>query len=210
MTLRGRTTVRRLPEKQRADRAVLDAVLDEGLVGHLAVVDEHGQPYVLPVGYARDGDRVLVHGSTASRLFRALAAGAPTCFTVTLLDGLVVARSAFESSMHYRSVLVLGRCTALEGEEKVAALRTLTEHLIPQRWDDVRPPLPKELAATTVLALPLEEWSAKVSDGQPDDGPEDVAGLAWAGTVALRQSWAEPVPAADLAEGIAVPAYLRR
>jgi nitroimidazol reductase NimA-like FMN-containing flavoprotein (pyridoxamine 5'-phosphate oxidase superfamily) len=105
--------VRRLPDKEVTDRSVLHAVLDAGLVAHLAVVDDDGQPYVVPVAYARDGDRVLVHGSTGSRLFRGLAAGAPTCLTVTLLDGLVVARSAFESSMHYRSVMVLGRCTVL-------------------------------------------------------------------------------------------------
>lgn len=201
----ARTRVRRLPDKEVTDRSVLHAVLDAGLVAHLAVVDDDGQPYVVPVAYARDGDRVLVHGSTGSRLFRGLAAGAPTCLTVTLLDGLVVARSAFESSMHYRSVMVLGRCTVLRGTAKSAALQVLTEHLLPGRWAEVRPPSRKELAATTVLALPLDECSVKVSAGPPDDPPEDVALPVWAGTVPIRESFGAPVPAPDLAPGLPVP-----
>jgi nitroimidazol reductase NimA-like FMN-containing flavoprotein (pyridoxamine 5'-phosphate oxidase superfamily) len=174
------------------------------------VLDDDAQPYVVPVGYARDGDRVLFHGSTASRLFRRLAAGAPTCLTVTLLDGLVVARSAFESSMHYRSVMVLGTCAVLEGEEQVAGLRTITEHLMPHRWDDVRPPLDKELKATLVLALPLDEASVKVSAGQPDDAEEDIAGDAWAGIVPLREVLGTPIPADDLRPGIPRPDYVAR
>jgi nitroimidazol reductase NimA-like FMN-containing flavoprotein (pyridoxamine 5'-phosphate oxidase superfamily) len=197
--------VRRLPDKAVTDRSVLHAVLDAGLVAHLAVVDDDGQPYVVPVAYARDGDRVLVHGSTGSRLFRRLSAGAPTCLTVTLLDGLVVARSAFESSMHYRSVMVLGRCTVLRGAAKSAAVRVLTEHLLPGRWAEVRPPTRKELAATTVLALPLDECSVKVSAGPPDDPPEDAALPVWAGTVPIVASFGTPVPAPDLAPGLPVP-----
>jgi nitroimidazol reductase NimA-like FMN-containing flavoprotein (pyridoxamine 5'-phosphate oxidase superfamily) len=201
----ARTTVRRLPDKAVTDRTVLHAVLDAGLVAHLAVVDDDGQPYVVPVAYARDGDRVLVHGSTGSRLFRGLAAGAPTCLTVTLLDGLVVARSAFESSMHYRSVMVLGRCTVLHGAAKATAVQVLTEHLLPGRWAEVRPPSRKELAATTVLALPLDECSVKVSAGPPDDPPEDLARPVWAGTVPILESFGAPVPAPDLAPGRPVP-----
>ena len=160
-----RTTVRRLPERQARNRAALDAVLDAGRVAHIGIVGEGAQPYVLPVAYARDGDRVLVHGSTGSRLFGTLAAGAPACLTVTLLDGLVVARSVFESSMHYRSVMVLGVAAELDEAAKLAGLERITDHLMPGRWADARRPNRKELAATTVLALPLTEWSVKVDVG---------------------------------------------
>jgi uncharacterized protein len=187
---------------------VLHAVLDAGLVAHVAVVDGSGQPYVVPVAYARDGERVLFHGSTGSRLFRALADGAPTCLTVTLLDGLVVARSAFESSMHYRAVMVLGTCTVVSGTAKREALHTITEHLMPGRWDDIRAPHKKEVAATTILSLSLDEASVKVSEGQPDDPDEDIAGPAWAGIVPLRETYGRPEPADNLASGIALPAYV--
>ena len=169
-----RTRVRRFPEKSVAERDVLHAVLDAGLVAQVAVVDDDGQPYVVPVAYARDGERVLFHGSTGSRLFRSLAAGARTCLTVTLLDGLVLARSSFESSMNYRSTMVLGSCEVLEGEEKERALRVISDHLLPDRWDDIRPPSRKELAATLVLALPLDEASGKISAGPPEDAEEDL------------------------------------
>jgi len=203
----SRTRVRRIPEKAVHDRAVLHAVLDAGLVAHVAVVDG-GQPYVVPVAYARDGDHVLFHGSTGSRLFRALAAGAPTCLTVTLLDGLVVARSAFESSMHYRGVMVLGTCTLITGTGKREALRTITEHLMPGRWDDVRAPHKKEVAATTILSLSLDEASVKVSEGPPDDPDDDIAGPAWAGIVPMRETYGRPVAAHNLAPGIALPSYV--
>ena len=203
-----RTRVRRLPEKQVEDRTVLDAVLDAGRVAHVAVLDEQGQPYVVPVAYGRDRDAVLIHGSTASRLFRTLADGAATCLTVTLLDGLVLARSLFESSMHYRSAMVLGTAHPLDGAEKVAGLRVITEHLMPGRWEDARPPSRKELAATLVLSLPLAEWSVKVSDGAPDDAAEDLALRHWAGVVPVTQVLGEPRPAADLAPGLDVPEYV--
>ncbi len=189
-----RTRVRRIPDKAVQDRSVLDAVLDAGLVAHVGIVDAEGQPYVVPVAYARDGDRVLFHGSSGSRLFRALADGAPTCFTVTLLDGLVLARSAFESSMHYRGVMALGTCTVLEGEEKDDALRLISDHLLPGRWDDIRGPSKKELAATVMLALPLDEASVKISDGDPDDDPQDVDRPVWGGVVPLREAFGEPRP----------------
>jgi len=202
-----RTRVRRIPEKTVTDRAVLDAILDAGLVAHVGIVDETGQPYVVPVAYARDGDRLLFHGSTGSRLFRRLAEGAPTCVTVTLLDGLVLARSAFESSMHYRGVMALGTCTVLEGDERDQALRLISDHLLPGRWDDIRPPSKKELAATLVLALPLDEVSAKVSDKMPEDDPQDVDRPVWGGIVPITESFGVPV-ADELGAAYPTPAYL--
>ena len=205
----SRTRVRRLPEKQVTDRAVIDAVLDAARVAHVAVVDE-GRPYVLPVAQARDGDRVLFHGSTGSRLFRGLAAGAPTCLTVTLVDGLVAARSTFESSMHYRSAMVLGAARPVPDVDKPRALQVLTDHLMPGRWADARHPNAKELAATLVLALPLDEWSVKVSDGPPDDEEADLDRPVWAGVVPIRASWGDPVDAPDLRGGHPVPDYVRQ
>jgi nitroimidazol reductase NimA-like FMN-containing flavoprotein (pyridoxamine 5'-phosphate oxidase superfamily) len=178
-------------------------------VAHVGVVDEHGQPYVLPVAYARDGERVVFHGSTGSRLFRSLAAGAPTCLTVTLLDGLVVARSLFESSMHYRGAMVLGRCGTLEGDDKRAALDAVSDHLMPGRRSDARGPSRKELVATTVLALSLDEASVKVSASPPADNEEDLDLPIWAGVVPLNESWGAPVDAPDLASPRPVPAYVR-
>jgi len=203
-----RTTVRRLPEKQVRDRPVLDAVLDAGRVAHVAVRDEGGQPYVVPVAYARDGDTVLFHGSTASRLFRGLADGAPTCLTVTLLDGLVAARSVFESSMHYRSAMVLGTAAVLTGDDKLRALEQVSEHLMPGRWADARQPNRKELAATLVLSLQLDEWSVKVSDSPPDDAAEDLDLPVWAGVLPLREVAGAPVPAPDLRGAPPLPAYV--
>lgn len=209
----ARTDVRRAPQKQVRDRAALDELLDAALVAHLAVVepadpdDPDGvpQPYVVPVGMARDGDRLLVHGSTASRAFRLLATGVPTCATVTILDAVVVARSQFESSMNYRSAMVLGRCTELAGEDKAHALAVLSEHLLPGMTQQ-RTPTRKELAATSVLALPLEEWSLKVSakDG-PEDDPSDLDRPVWAGIVPLHHTWGTPLDAPDLAEPYPVP-----
>lgn len=206
--LTDRTRVRRLPDKQVGDRAVLDAVLDAGRVAHVAVLDAHGQPYVLPVAYARDGDRVLVHGSTGSRLFRALSDGAPTCLTVTLVDGLVLARSVFESSMHYRSAMVLGTATSLQGDAKLRGLERVSEHLLPGRWSEARGPSRQELAATLVLSLPLDEWSVKVSDGPPDDAEADLDLPVWAGVVPLAEVLGDPVPAPDLRGDPPVPGYV--
>ena len=208
MSPADRTTVRRLPEKQVRDRSVLDAVLDAGRVAHVAVRDQDGQPYVVPVAYARDGDTVLFHGSTASRLFRGLADGAPTCLTVTLLDGLVAARSVFESSMHYRSAMVLGTGAVLTGDDKLHALQQVSEHLMPGRWADARQPNRKELAATLVLSLPLSEWSVKVSDGPPEDAEEDLDLPYWAGVVPLHEVAGPPQPAPDLRGAPPVPSYV--
>lgn len=204
-----RTKVRRAPEKAVKDRDVLYAILDAGLVAHLCVTDDAGQPYVLPVSYARMDDDVVVHGSTGSRLFRGLAAGQPTCLTVTLLDGLVVARSTFESSMNYRSAMVLGTARKLTGPKKLAALERITEHLLPERWSEARHPNKKELAATMVLALSLAEASVKMRTGGPNDDPNDLEWPAWAGSVPLRESFGEPVAAPDLVQAYPVPDYVR-
>jgi nitroimidazol reductase NimA-like FMN-containing flavoprotein (pyridoxamine 5'-phosphate oxidase superfamily) len=153
---------------------------------------------------ARDGDRLLVHGSTGSRLMRALAAGAPSCTTVTVLDGAIYARSAFNSSMRYRSAMVFGAYAAVE--DQLDGLRVLTEHLLPGRWDELRAPTAKELAATTVLAVPLAEWSLKVSDGWPEDEPEDLAAPVWAGVLPCALQWGRPLDAPDLAAARVPPA----
>ncbi|MFL6100706.1 MAG: pyridoxamine 5'-phosphate oxidase family protein [Actinomycetales bacterium] len=204
---KSRTTVRRLPEKQVHDRAALNELLDAALVGHIAVVTD-GWPFVVPVGIARDGDRVLCHGSTGARLFRGLAEGEPTCLTVTIVDGLVLARSQFESSMHYRSAMLLGQCSELKGPERFDALEVLTDHLMPGRRLDSRGPSKKELAQTSILALPIDEWSLKVSAGDPDDQEEDLELPYWAGVLPLHHVWGEPIPAPDLRGDPPVPAYL--
>jgi nitroimidazol reductase NimA-like FMN-containing flavoprotein (pyridoxamine 5'-phosphate oxidase superfamily) len=218
----ARTRVRRLPEKAVTDRSALHSVLDAGLVAHVAVCDTRGgaaqsrpqphpQPFALPVAYARADETVLFHGSTASRLFRLCAAGSPVCFTVTLLDGLVLARSAFESSMNYRAAMVLGHCAVLHGEAKLDALERVSEHLMPGRWKEIRHPSEQELRATTVLELGLDECSVKISQGGPDDADGDADLPAWAGTVPLAETWCDPVPAGDLApEFASVPEYIRR
>jgi len=193
-----RTRIRRLPEKAVEDLAALHAVLDASRVAHVGFTDEAGRPVVMPTGAARDGDRLLLHGSTGSRMFRRLADGTEVCVTLTLLDGLVLARSAFESSMHYRSAVVFGVATPVAGEDKVAALRAMSEAWMPGRWDTLRPPNARELAATAVLALPLDEWSVKVSDGPPEDPAEDLDAPVWAGTLPIRTTYGPPVPAPDL------------
>jgi nitroimidazol reductase NimA-like FMN-containing flavoprotein (pyridoxamine 5'-phosphate oxidase superfamily) len=203
-----RTDVRRLPEKQVDDVAVLHAILDEAL--HASVgIQVDGQPFVLPMACARDGDTLLLHGSTGSRLMRALAAGAPVCVSVTHLDGLVYARSAFESSMRYRSATVLGTVTEVPAAERLHALEVLTEHLLPGRWAELRAPLPKELAATSVLRVPLDEWSVKVSTGFSEDPDEDLHQPVWAGVVPLRVALGTPLDAPDLDPGLPVPAHVR-
>lgn len=189
-------------------------MLDAGRIGHLAVTDDEGQPYVVPVGYARRGEEIVVHGSTGSRLFRNLAAGQRTCFTVTLLDGLVLARSAFESSMNYRSVMVLGVARRLEGDDELDALRAITEQLLPGRWSEARHPSPKERAATMVLALPLDECSVKVRTGPPEDDPADLESppysRIWGGVVPIREVTGAPTADDHCPEGTAVPDYVLR
>jgi nitroimidazol reductase NimA-like FMN-containing flavoprotein (pyridoxamine 5'-phosphate oxidase superfamily) len=198
----------RLPELASTDRVALDHLLDSALVGHFALVAEDGTPMVLPTAVIRDGDRILAHGSTGSRWMRRLADGAPTALAVTAYDGLVVARSAFESSIRYRSAVVFGRCSpVIDDRERVLDL--ITERLLPGRVAEVRRPTPAELVATLVLALPIEDWSLRISDGWPEDPDTDVAGPAWAGVVPLRQVYDVPQPAPDLADGIDVPQSVR-
>lgn len=205
-----RSTVRRLKDRGHYERALVHAILDEAKVCHVGFVVE-GQPYVIPTGYARDGDRLLLHGSVASRMLKVLAAGAPVCVTVTLVDGLVLARSQFHHSMNYRSVVVFGNARPITDEAaKRAALAALVEHLTPGRSRDAREPDRKELNATAVLELPLGEASAKVRGGPPKDDAEDLELDVWAGVVPLRLAMGEPQPAPDLRDGIAAPAYLRR
>jgi uncharacterized protein len=200
----------RMPERVSADEAALHRLLAEVPVGHVGFVTEDGQPFVLPIAIARDGTDVLLHGSTGSRWLRLIATGIPVSLAVTALDGMLVARSAFESSMHYRSAVLFGCCTALDGEAKLAAMDVLTDVLIPGRVAEIRRPSAKELAATLVLRMTVEDWSIKVSAGQPDDPAEDVAGPAWAGVVPLVSRYAEAQDAPDLRPGIEVPDSVRR
>jgi len=196
----ARTTVRRLPERARYDRATVEAILDEGLVCHVGFVDG-GQPFVIPSAYARAGDHLVVHGSAASRMMTALCAGAPACATVTLLDGLVLARSGFHHSMNFRSVVVVGTATEVtDPAEKRRALDAIVEHVAPGRVASVRPPSENELRATRVASLPLEESSAKVRTGPPKDDEADYALPVWAGELPLRLEPLAPVadPRLDL------------
>jgi nitroimidazol reductase NimA-like FMN-containing flavoprotein (pyridoxamine 5'-phosphate oxidase superfamily) len=204
---RVRKTVRRAPHKQITDVEVLSAILDAALVAHVAV-PAPGRLAVVPVGIARDGDRLLIHGSTASQAFRFLATGVETCTTVTLLDGVVVARSQFESSMNYRSAMMFGGYTQLEGEDKESAFAVLAERLMPG-MTQARRPSAKESAATSVLALPLTEWSLKVSaKDAPDDATEDLDSEVWGGIVPLHHVWGEPVTAPGIPGSPVVPQAL--
>lgn len=185
-----RIRVKREPTRGRYDRETIDAILDEGLVGHLGFEVE-GQPFVIPTLYARIADTVYVHGSSASRALRHASSGAPVCLTVTLFDGLVLAKSVFNHSVNYRSVAVFGTARAVPDEEKRTALHALTNHLAPGRWDEARQPTDTELKATSILALPIEEASAKVRAGGPIDEPGDESLPVWAGVVPVHLA-AEP------------------
>jgi hypothetical protein len=206
----ARTRVRRLPELADYERGTIDAILDAGMVCHLGFVHD-GQPYVVPTLHARVGDELLVHGSAASRTLGALGGGTSVCVTVTLVDGIVLARSVFESSMNYRSVMLLGRARVIEGSEgKLRALEAFSEQLLPGRWADARRPTEQELKATTVLAVPIEEASAKISAGPPDDGDTPDARLPiWAGVIPLVVAALPAVPAPELPAGVEMPAYVR-
>jgi uncharacterized protein len=206
-----RTRLRRLPENAAYDRATIDAILDEALLCHFGFVHE-GQPFVLPTLQARVGDEVFVHGSAASRMLRTVGAGVPACLTVTLFDGLVLARSVFEHSVNYRSVMLLGTARPVEGDGRLlAALHAFSERLVPGRWDEVRKPSPQELKATTLLAMPIDEVSAKIRTGPPDDGESPDAALdVWAGVVPAELRFLEPVPDPTLRPGIPVPDSVTR
>ena len=201
-----RTQVRRLPERAAYDRATVHAILDEGFICHVGFVSG-GQPFVVPTGYARAGETLYLHGSTGSRL--GLRPEMDVCVTVTLLDGIVLARSAFHHSMNYRSVMAIGRTKAItDPDEKEAALRALVEHIVPGRSDAVRGGDRRELAATAVLALPLAEVSAKVRTGPPVDDEPDYDLPIWAGVLPLRQVAEAPVPDDRLDPALAVPAHV--
>ncbi|HKQ80525.1 MAG TPA: pyridoxamine 5'-phosphate oxidase family protein [Blastocatellia bacterium] len=205
-----RTTLKRLPQRGSYDREVVYRILDEGFVCHVGFAVD-GQPFVIPTAYGRVGDILYLHGSGASRTLRSLGRGIPVCVTVTLVDGLVLARSAFHHSMNYRSVVILGAATMVEAaEEKMTALRAFTEHVIPGRWDDVREPNEQELKGTSVLALPLVEVSAKVRSGPPKDDEEDMTIPVWAGELPLRITAGSPVDDPQLLAGLRPPAYVTR
>lgn len=204
-----RTTVRRRPQRGRYDRGTVDAILDEGVVCHVAVNGDDGEPVVLPTAYVRIGDELVLHGSAANHLLRLAAAGRPLSMAVTLVDGLVLARSAFNHSMNYRSVVVFGRARVVEGDEKVAALDAFVDHVAPGRSAEARPPTAKELAATLVIAVPLDEVSAKVRTGPPHDDEDDMALPVWAGEVPLGTVVGEPVPDPALSPTVPLAASVR-
>ena len=202
----SRTRITRLAQRQVTDRQVLYDVLDAGLVAHVGVVRDEA-PVVLPVGYARSGDALLLHGSTGGGLLRAAAGGAPLAVTVTLLDGLVYARSLFDSSMNYRSVMVSGTAQALTGQDKLEGLEELSEHLMPGRWAEVRPPSERELAATLVLRLPLTDVSVKVrAEGATSDPDDGESREVWAGVLPLAVQAAAPQRSRDTPPHVVIPA----
>ncbi len=201
-----RVRVRRVHDKAAYDRDAVKAILDEALVAHVGFAHE-GQPFVIPTLHARLGEQVYIHGSAASRTLRAVGGALPMCLTVTLLDGMVFARSMFEMSANYRSVVVLGEARAVtDPDEKLRALEAFSEQVMPGRWEQARKPSRKELKATTVLALSFDEASAKISSGGPDDGESEDAELdVWAGHVPIRLVAGAPVPCPHLRPGIPLP-----
>ncbi len=201
-----KTTLKRLPTRGEYDREAVYEILDEGFICHVGFVVE-GQPFVIPTGYARAGDRLYIHGSQASRMLRSLRDGIEACVTVTLIDGLVLARSAFHHSMNYRSVVVFGRAEVVTDEaEKWEALRALTEHIAPGRWEQSRQPTESEMKATMVLRLPLVEASAKIRTGPPLDDDEDYQLPVWAGVVPLKLQAEAPIKDPLLPDEIKPPA----
>lgn len=205
----SRTTVKRLPKRGAYDRATIEAIIDEALICHVGIVVD-GQPIVIPTIHWRAGEELYFHGSQASRMLRSLKAGVEACVTITLLDGLVLARSAFHHSMNYRSVVILGTAREVtDPAERLAALDALVEHVCAGRSKDVRPPNSSELAQTLILALPISEASAKIRTGGPLDDDEDYALPHWAGVIPLRLTPQPPESDERLGEGIAVPGYAR-
>ena len=206
-----RTRVVREPQRAVYDRDVVNQILDEALLCHVGFVANSNsdfQPFVIPMSYGRDGDLLYIHGSPASRMMRQLEQGVPVCVTVTLVDGLVLARSVFNHSMNYRSVVILGTATLVDDpQEKLAALRALSEHILPHRWDDARQPNEKELKATSVLRLPINEFSAKIRVGPPIDDAEDHAFSTWAGVIPLETNPGTPIRDERCKQEL--PAYLR-
>ena len=209
MTAKADTRLRRLPDKGRKEIQLARDIIDEARVCHVGfTVDD--QPYVVPMALGRDGDRILLHGSVVSRLMKNLASGMPCCATITHLDGMVLARSAFNSSMNYRSLMVFGTATVVSGDdEKKRGLDILVEHLLPGRLADLRPSTRKEINATTLLSLPLETYSIKVGEGPPDDTKSDIKTPIWAGVVPLKLKAGKPVAAPDMVPDMPLPDYLK-
>ena len=204
-----RTTLHRVPHKEVKDRGVLHQLVDAALVGHVGFVQD-GQPFVIPVAIAREGDTLLLHGSKASRLFKTLASGAPCAVSITHIDALVLARSAFESSMNYRSALILGIARELEGAEKIRAFDTLTDHLLPERRATLRPLNEDEIRQTTILALPMDEASVKISAKFPADDEGDLSWPIWAGNIPIEHRFGTPIPDPRMVHPHPLPDYLQR
>jgi uncharacterized protein len=204
-----RTRVVREPQRAVYDRSVVNRILDEGFICHVGF-SVAGHPFVIPTSYGRHEDVLYIHGSAASRMLRNVSGGIPMCVTVTLIDGLVLARSIFNHSMNYRSVVVLGTGTAIEDrEEKLAALRLLSEHIVPGRWNEARQPNEKELKATTILRVPIQEFSAKVREGPVVDDEEDYAFPVWAGVLPINLVTGDPINDSRLDEKISIPEYVK-
>lgn len=201
----SRTKIKRVPDRAVSDIEIRNQILDQSVLAHVAIVDKTAQPFVIPMGFARDGERLLLHGSSASRLMKLLAGGSPACVEITILDGLVFARSAFESSMNYRSVIALGKARNLDGAEKEKALEILTEKLFPGRVEEVRATKPDELKATLIVEFPLTETSVKVRSGPHDDRPEDLDLPIWAGVLPLKKIALDPIAGDENAQKLSIP-----
>jgi uncharacterized protein len=205
-----RVRLRRRRERGSHDRETIDAILDEGVIAHLAIVLPDGQPLAIPTLHARHGDVVYCHGASAGRTMRAMGSGAPACLTVSLIDGLVLARSAMHHSANYRSAILLGSARAVvDAEEKRAAFEAIVERIVPGRWSEVRPPSDNELKATAVVAMGIDEASAKIRSAPPADDPEDYELDVWAGVIPLSMTVGEPVRDPLLRQEIALPEHVR-
>jgi hypothetical protein len=210
MNLTERTQLRRIPDRGSHDWVTITQILDAGFLAHFGFCLD-GQPFVIPTLYGRDGERLYLHGSAASRMLRELETGVAACVTVTLVDGLVLSRSAFDHSMNYRSIVAFGTARkVVDPEQKVKSLRTISEHLIAGRWADVRGPSEKELKATTVLEFSIDEASSKVRSGPPLDDESDYGLPVWAGVLPLEIRSRPPIPDDRLVEGVTLPDYVRR
>ena len=206
----GRSELRRYPVRGSHEPEVIYKILDEGFLAHVGFSVD-GQPFVIPTLYGRDGDTIYLHGSAASRMLKELDRGIPACLNVAIVDGLVLARSGFHSSINYRSVVAFGTARKIAGEDaKAAALRVISEHVMASRWEQIRPPAEQELKATTVLEFSIEEASAKVRGGPPLDDEEDYDSPVWAGVLPMRFAPGEAIPDPRLPEGREVPEYVRR
>lgn len=208
LNVTDKTRLRRLPKRGSYDVETIYGILDEGFIAHVGFTT-NGQTFVIPTGYARRGDKLLLHGSSVSRMMRAMSEEIEVCVTVTLIDGLVLARSAFHHSMNYRSVVIFGAAKIVSEEnEKLEALRLFTEHMIPNRWAEVRGPSANELKVTTVLALSLEEASAKIRTGHPIDDKEDYKMKVWAGVLPAAMSFGKPITDPQISHEIKPPDYI--